>query len=817
MIQLKMIRIDEFRGIRHLELDLDCKSFVVVGPNGSGKSGVVDAIDFALTGNVRRLSGAGTGGITVVKHGPHVLQRDNPAAAKVSLTIRHCATGQEAVLTRCVNSASQYTLAPSTPGLRAAVDWMAEHPELTLSRREVIKYVNAEAGKRAQEVQALLKLDRINETRRLLRSALTKTNNATDAARSEVNGAEDSLRRHLNLSDLAGSQIMTAVNNLRDALDLHPLAAVAPETDLSVGTPNKGGQRDLDKPSAIRDVDALNTFISDHETLDRLTSDLGTVLDEVATDHSIVTALKNRRLVESGLALVSDATCPLCDQSWANAQELRRHLNGKLARSESAAALEQRLTSVVSGLLAELRRVRYLVEAVQPCADALGSTLLQSDLTALTNRSAGFEKSLDALESLDSVTEQSPNLEMAPLPATLSDELTALRSAVDGLTDQSAADAVRTTLTVAQDRWTRLCTLRVKLTRAQDAQKIALSVYNTYNTVADAALTALYGTVQDKFSSYYRQINADDESSFKADLAPSAGKLDLEVDFYGLGMFPPLAYHSEGHQDGMGLSLYLALLGQLLQADFRLAILDDVVTSVDSNHRRQFCRLLKDAFPGVQFILTTHEEVWARQMQSSGLISRSSLARFQGWTVDGGPLYGKGGDFWTQVEADLSRDDVPGAAHKLRRNLEASLADMATNLHGKVTYRADNNYDLSSLFSAVKGAYGDLLKKAAASADSWNNNDARKRVAELKEAQREAYLDQDRENWAINALVHSNDWANMCKADFTPVVEACKRFLDLFTCDNPECESWVYVTGRPGSEEELRCACSSLNLNLRKR
>lgn len=63
MIQLQRLRIEEFRGIRELELKMDGKSLVVVGPNGSGKSGVVDAIDFVLTGNVARLSGAGTGGI----------------------------------------------------------------------------------------------------------------------------------------------------------------------------------------------------------------------------------------------------------------------------------------------------------------------------------------------------------------------------------------------------------------------------------------------------------------------------------------------------------------------------------------------------------------------------------------------------------------------------------------------------------------------------------------------------------------------------------------------------------------------------------
>jgi len=335
--------------------------------------------------------------------------------------------------------------------------------------------------------------------------------------------------------------------------------------------------------------------------------------------------------------------------------------------------------------------------------------------------------------------------------------------------------------------------------------------------VADAALTTLYKTVEDDFSNYYRQINSDDESSFKAGLSPTAGKLDLEVDFYGLGMFPPMAYHSEGHQDGMGVCLYLALIRQLLKSDFRLAVLDDVVTSVDANHRRQFCKLLKDVFPDVQFIMTTHDEVWARLMQSSGLIARRSLARFHGWTVDGGPLYGQGGDFWTQIEADLTKDDVPGAAHKLRRNLEASLADIAAGIQGQVVFRADNNYDLSSFFTAVKGRHGDLLKKATASANSWNNETDKQKVENLKAERTKAIFAQDGENWAINALVHNNDWATMTKADFAPVVEACKQFLDLFTCSNATCDGWVYVLGISGKEEELRCSCGSFALNLRKK
>ncbi|MGL5824623.1 MAG: hypothetical protein ACRCYU_07280, partial [Nocardioides sp.] len=138
---------------------------------------------------------------------------------------------------------------------------------------------------------------------------------------------------------------------------------------------------------------------------------------------------------------------------------------------------------------------------------------------------------------------------------------------------------------------------------------------------------------------------------------------------------------------------------RLVGDQFRFAVLDDVVMSVDKNHRRQFCALLKQAFPDVQFIITTHNEVSVRQMQGSGRISRSAQARFHGWTVDDGPHVQQGHDVWEAIAADLALGEVSPAAAKLRRYLEATLGDLAAGLRGQVTYKPENNYDLAT-FSA---------------------------------------------------------------------------------------------------------------------
>src|SRR6202044_4226444 len=72
MMKLETAHIEEVRGIRNLNIDFQRGTFAISGPNGSGKSGVIDAIEFGLTGQIGRLMGRGTSSLSVLEHGPHV-------------------------------------------------------------------------------------------------------------------------------------------------------------------------------------------------------------------------------------------------------------------------------------------------------------------------------------------------------------------------------------------------------------------------------------------------------------------------------------------------------------------------------------------------------------------------------------------------------------------------------------------------------------------------------------------------------------------------------------------------------------------------
>jgi hypothetical protein len=159
MLKLEAVHIEEVRGIRKLDINFGKKTFAISGPNGSGKSGVIDAIEFGLTEQIGRLAGAGTKSLSTSEHGPHVDKTKSPHAAFVELQVFLPDLGKSGTITRKVCTPKKPKISPDEDDVIAAFEEIADHPEVTLSRREILRFILVEPSKRSQEIQALLKLE----------------------------------------------------------------------------------------------------------------------------------------------------------------------------------------------------------------------------------------------------------------------------------------------------------------------------------------------------------------------------------------------------------------------------------------------------------------------------------------------------------------------------------------------------------------------------------------------------------------------------------------------------------------------------------
>ncbi len=819
MIKVEKIQIEEFRGIRNLTLEFNGKNYAISGPNGTGKSGVVDALEFALTGNISRLSGEGMGNVSVKEHAPHVDSRDNPEKARIILTFKvPSLNNKEVVLERTVKNASSPKITPSSPEILSILSQFDGHPEFVLSRREIIRYVISKPGDRSEEVQALLRLDQIGELRSNLKTiSNTYEKEAKDFKRVQTQASE-SLAQALEITELVKEKVLEAVNSRRIILGLSLLADLTATTTLNDGletsTKNAIAPK-VNKISAVADLKACSEALKNitTETNETECADLKNQLTVLVNNPVVTESVSRERFLRAAIDFVTEEVCPVCDTKW-DISTLQGIIRTKLQKFEEVTKtrtdLERRLEPIILLIDEAESEIASIEKLAKILADERTISLSAYRISLASCRKAlkDFLPLADAISAIEKIV---------TVPENVSSAIEIIEKAVAAIPEPTQQEQARDYIVRAQDR------LEIYRKTARDADKakqraeVAKKVYDIYTDVSNKALEGVYKDVESEFSKLYRAINNEDEGSFTAQLTPSIGKLGFDVDFYGRGHFPPGAYHSEGHQDAMGLCLYLALMRKLQGNNFKFAVLDDVLMSVDTSHRREVCNLLKTHFPDTQFVLTTHDEVWLKLMTTVGLVAQGNATRFSNWTPDHGPAEWRTRDVWTEIDNALKANDTHTAASLLRYYLEHVFREVCDSLRVRVEFKGDGRYELGDTFTPAVRHFRDLMLEGAKVAEAWGQKDVADTLKLREKSLGDSFLATNAEYWQVNPSIHYNEWANFTINDFTPVVTAFHDLVQRFFCEKSECNGLVYLAiTPPKTSDAVRCHCGNTNINLKK-
>lgn len=814
MIKIESLYIEELRGIRKLSIDLNKERFAVVGPNGSGKSGIIDALEFGLTGEIGRLSGQGMDDVSVTEHGPHVAKAKEPEKAFVTVKVFIPKLNKSATVTRHVKTKSKPTITPNDPAIVKILEEVKAHPEMALSRRDIVKFILIQPAKRSEAVQRLLKLEEIGQTRRLLNSAKNKVEAAQKNAEGTLTSSGQTLSQAVGVAQAKSADILKHSNTRRKLLGLKELTELTTDTKIDEGVVPDKDAKPFDKKTAVSDLKAFIEF--SNASSSALKAERETVENsfvQLESDPNLMAAFRRQEFYETGAGFVSGPQCPLCDHEWPSEQHIRDHINAKIEQGKAAKKIQDDVKAAALKISAECARVLGILAPVKKLATDLDDKDLKTAIAVYEQSVRDIQTASGTFGALHKarVTLKEPGISTSKDVQTKLDAFLKVVEAKPDLTDTHAAQTYLNTVNLRVEDLRKAKKAKVK---ADGALKAAKAAYDTYCEVMEAELTALYEEVRDDFAEYYREINSDNEGKFTAQFTPTEGALDFKVAFFEEGLFPPAAYHSEGHQDGMGLCLYLALMKRLFGDQFTFALLDDIVMSVDTGHRRQLCKMLKDKFPNTQFILTTHERAWAEQMRSAQLVTKKSTLYLYGWTLEGGPIVESGEEVWAEIAAALKKNRKDTAAASLRSHLEFVLRLVAENIGATPQFRMDGNYELGPLLSANRSRIISLVDSALKSAKSWEKEADIQQLEKLQKDLKDANGALMSEEGNLNKNVHYNEWMNLTGAEFEPVVAAFKGLLDQLRCS--KCQSWLYLSYSGPSPDALRCDCTTFNLVKKK-
>ncbi|MBK6545753.1 MAG: AAA family ATPase [Saprospiraceae bacterium] len=811
MIRIESIIIEEFRGIRSLEIDFKKENYVICGPNGTGKSGIVDAIDFALTGNISRLSGRGMGNVSLKEHAPHVDSRNNPDKARVILKVFIESLEKEVLITRTVKDAIKPKLTPDTKDVVDIINNVSIHPEFVLSRRELIKYILSTPGDRSKEVQTLLRLDDLETIRGIFQKISNAKNREIIPLKQLAQNAKEELQNALGTTSLTTQTILEAVNIQRTILSLPPLLNLSATASLRDGlsTSLSSKVNKIPKTQALLELDEAERALVKLWGFDPLyLKNARERISSLLVNEDFLKSASRAKFLETSLSLIEADACPLCDKEW-NIDALRDLINSKLKKYEELNLNRKASEHELMPITSSIQQLKDSLFAIQRYGALLEQPIEAASINQYTKELNSFILQINSFLPLKNTLQVLTDI--IEINSSVKSTLESLKTAIQAIPEPTAQDAARDYLTLAQERYEKLGKAIAQVKKVEAQSKLTTEISESFTTKSNEILEGVYSSVEGDFSNLYREINKDDEIGFSAKLKPSAGKLGFDVDFYGRGFFPPGAYHSEGHQDGMGICLYLALMNHLLGKSFSLAVLDDVLMSVDSGHRREVCSMLKKNFPNTQFIFTTHDEIWLEHMKGTGLINRNSAIQFRTWDVDQGPTKWDDRDIWQQIKDEAVENNIRSSSALLRHYLEHISAELCHYLGAPVKYRADARYELGELLPSAISRLRKLLKQGKAVAQSWANKDEVERIQKIEDnltqLMEKAYVDK----WMINAAVHYNEWANFKKNDFLPLIESYENLLREFYCNN--CGSAYFINDNI-NEQELRCSCNKNPINL---
>jgi recombinational DNA repair ATPase RecF len=827
-MKIKTLAIRSIRGIVDIDLDFDGRNTVIYGTNGTGKSAVVDAIDFLLTGQISRLMGSGTLGMTLGKHGKHVDATDL-STCFVEGEILIDGNPSPISVKRYLNNPNHLIVDQSLLQTIEPILEVAKKHQFLLTRREILRFITSDGSSRSNEIQKLLKLDEIGQTRRALVQIVTKLNANKTSQDKALTDLRTGLRTILGMSPTTTEEALTEINKYRAVLQAQPLSDLDPEKFL-VGLSDVNQNAAKKKPTR-GEVEKILEAVQAQLTTEILTKFkqqsqvMCETLGQLFLLGKSISIVDTVDLLNQGLRVVhshkededhSDA-CPLC-LSEINLDDLELSISQRL---EKAAEINKKYAIVKQNKFQLLAFFSQAKIALTMLSDSLQEESLkaaQSQLNQIINEVEKTETLLrkdigsilqegSVKSCIDSTFDVLSKIDFDELLHKISQFIPS------GTTKEEAISILAKT----QDKVRDINKAKASLNQAKENHQRSQILLEAFESAQNETIDSLYESIKDRFVEFYRDLHTGDESQFQAELLQDGASVNLSVDFYGRGQHPPHALHSEGHQDSMGVCLFLALNEKISEGKIQTIVLDDVVTSVDTDHRRELCKILKNKFPHIQFIITTHDTTWAQQMKAFGVVEKKNLIRFYGWEVDSGPKYSSAQDIWDQINHDLLKEDVHSASAKLRRFSEELYLNMCVDIGANVPCRLDGGWTLGDLFPNAWKKYCELLKEAQKAAKSWNNEQLVEDIETKMSQGKQIYNRAWKEAWSVNRTTHFTHWENVTKADFIPVVEAFKDFIDFFTC--PGCKQMCHLTvnqSSPFELESLTCDCGNTSFNLRK-
>lgn len=797
--KIKSISIAGIRGIKDsITLPLNEKSVLLYGDNGTGKSSISDAIEWFYTDKVSHLSGSEIDLKDALRNSYQ--QNSDTASIKISFNRNVIDASKSLYIKRgkliseLVNSSNDFE-----------EYYSASQSENLLLRYQFLRdFIDQTKGDKLKYLSDIIGFSEVTKTKDVLRKAFNsiKSEIKTQNFEAQINNEKQTLIAKIGAAVSQENNLFEKINEIIKPLKTGITVSSIEDIDKVLNH--------IKKPANTKQITELQFLENTNKALSTLKSEISFIDEEyqkyflefniIAEDVQSIMQTFLAELLKSGETVISkkyhkEDNCPLCLQEK-NLEELKTEIQRRLKEIEQSSKKKVTFDTSkksVSDIITE-RLKRLELTSNNSLLNEQENESIKKAISNLITKLTEYQKASNEKVTSGNKLPTNDTLLLTEGDFNIQEQINARFESIQTAIKNDKSTELYSNISAAKDAFLKIKRFEKDKSKLEHQKNSLELIYNEFVKRQKEGLESFINTFSSYINDFYQYMNPDEQ--FHEIRIITIGEEDelngitIEYKYNNEWVSPPQKYFSESHLNCFGISFFLASV-IAFNKENKFIVLDDVISSFDSTHRKRFADLLFEKFSDYQFILLTHEAEWFSYVQQ--------LAKRKGWTIGeikwteakGTHIEEKPSDLKEFIERELSNSSVETLGNPIRKYLEAKLKDIALNLDVKVSFRLNEVNE--------KRMPDELLNELKSKINKNGGQDIKAKVPIIERVSNSSILG--------NLLSHDNPF-NPKLGDLKAFWADIKELETIFYCQETTCKRpKVSIKNYDNVLKKIRCGC----------
>lgn len=807
-IKINNLKIKGIRGAKDgLELTLNGKSILLYGDNGTGKSSISDAIEWFYTDKVSHLSSKEIDMKDAIRN----VTLSDLDTSEVTISYTKPNLNATKTLSLKKNKLTTDTLNTSEEFGKYIID--SESENLSLRYQDIRNFVDNTLGEKLKYLSDIIGFEEVTNKKVVLQKSHNSLKSEIKAQNFETQISNQkqilidklgaSISQEKNLFDT----INVKIKKLNTGIEVKSIEDI--NTLLNHLNKSVNNNQQIELKFLEETKNALAILLSESDLMYSEYIKYYDEFEKIANDVDAIMKTFLGELLNIGKTVLSkeyhkDESCPLCLQPK-NTKELQVEIQERLVEIEESSKKKgefEKAKKIVTDIAVErIKRLDIILanneinkEENKAIKDAI--IAIKTKISEYQKASAVKVTSGEKLQTAEKLKLQTSDYNIQMI---INDGILKIQELQKG----DNVTVLYSNITASKDAFLNIQKFEKQKDILEKQRKSLEIIYNEFVKKQKEGLENFINTFSGKINEFYQYMNPDEPfQEIKIITIGEDDELDgitIQYKYNGKWVSPPQKYFSESHLNCFGLSFFLASV-EAFNNENKFIILDDVISSFDSTHRKRFADLLFEKFSEYQIILLTHEKDWFENIVKPLTKNKNWITNEIKWTeakgthIEAEPL-----ELRAFIETSLAESKIDNLGNPIRTYLEHFLKEVCLNLGVRVSFRPN---------SVNEKRMADELISELKSRINEKSSDLKTKIAIIDKVGNSLLL--------VNLLSHDNPFnpkIGDLKAFWLDIIELEKLFLcQAANCKRPKVSLLNYDT----VAQKIRCGCDATKYDWKK-